>query len=87
MWIKCLKVKYSKKEAETALNRILSHDRKYRWKKRGRRESRVYHCPICNSHHLTSRDFETQWLKMENREEFFKQLKSKIEVIDDSSLY
>lgn len=46
----CNKRKFSKKEAETILNFIKHH--RSRNNKR-RKEERYYHCPICNTYHLT----------------------------------
>jgi uncharacterized protein with PIN domain len=45
------KHKYSKKEAQTALNRVKQKHRRHDYRK----ECRVYHCPRCNGWHLTSK--------------------------------
>lgn len=45
----CSKVKYSLREARSVLNEAKSKHKKYR------REIRVYHCNLCNAHHLTSK--------------------------------
>lgn len=46
-----MKVRFSKREAQTALN-AARYDRKRR---KWRREVRYYHCPECNAYHLTSK--------------------------------
>jgi len=47
----CTKIKYNKREAQTALN-FLHSKRKFKC----RREKRYYHCDDCNGWHLTSKD-------------------------------
>lgn len=47
----CNKIKYTKREANTALKSC----RKFR-RKQFRKEKRIYHCPDCNMWHLTSRE-------------------------------
>lgn len=48
--IMCDKIKFSKREAQEALNSILRNRRH-----KHRREQRYYHCPDCNHWHLTSK--------------------------------
>lgn len=81
MWIKCLKVKYSKVEAQTVLNKLLRHDRRSRERDKQRKEQRIYHCPLCNAYHLTSKDFDdySDLSVIINKEEFYQKLKEKIE--------
>lgn len=45
----CYKKQLSKKEAQTILNYIKRKDKR----DERRRETRYYHCPICNTYHLT----------------------------------
>jgi hypothetical protein len=49
----CIKRRYTKKEAVTALNFI----RENRYGRQYRKEMRYYHCPLCNNWHLTSKEF------------------------------
>ncbi len=44
----CNKIKFSLKEAKTALNEIKCHKKQYR------HEKRYYYCDKCNCYHLTS---------------------------------
>lgn len=47
--IRCNKRQFSKREAESILNHIKDNG----LQGQRRKECRIYHCPICNSHHLT----------------------------------
>jgi len=47
----CSKVSFSKRDAQSVLNRIVS-----RGYGQYRKEIRIYHCPECNQWHLTSHD-------------------------------
>ncbi len=47
----CNKIKYTKRDAQTALNFLLSVKHF-----KCRREKRIYHCPDCNMWHLTSKE-------------------------------
>lgn len=49
----CDKRQFSKREAEGALNRNKNIKGKKVWKRR--KEVRCYHCPECNTWHLTSK--------------------------------
>ncbi len=48
----CIKVRYDKRGAQTALNSIKSFCGKFQ----NRREKRMYHCMVCDAWHLTSMD-------------------------------
>lgn len=48
----CTKISYTKRDAQTALNFLLSV-RNFKC----RREKRIYHCPDCNMWHLTSKEY------------------------------
>lgn len=70
----CNKRKFSKREAKSVLNVLKNSDKSWR------RETRYYHCPLCNNWHLTSKDSEDreikeiklvnedQWLKLLNKD-------------------
>lgn len=58
----CNKIKYTKREAQTALN-FLFKKRNFK----NRREKRIYHCPECNMWHLTSKDLYEEDPKQEPR--------------------
>lgn len=84
-WIKCLKIKYDKKGAETTLNKLLNSGRKHRQRNKQRHEQRIYHCPLCNAYHLTSKDYDSydDLPDFVNKEEFYEKLKQTIEVDGD----
>ena len=66
----CNKKQFNKREAKAALNVLKDSNKPWR------KESRYYHCPLCNSWHLTSKEIgqgkiqeiklihEDQWLKL-----------------------
>lgn len=83
-FIRCLKVKYTKKEAQTILNRLFKHDRRHRWKDRHRKEQRCYYCDVCNAYHLTSKDWDdySNLPDFVDKEEFFNKLKQVMEVYE-----
>ena len=57
--MECTKQKLTKIEAITLLN-FINSGKVNRFRRQGkyRRETRYYHCPFCNSWHLTSRKDE-----------------------------
>ena len=72
----CDKVKFTKKEAKTKMNLLISSGT---WnKKQG--SGRVYHCPVCKHWHLTSKmdsekieDYQTfMGVKLKHKAEFLK---------------
>ena len=67
-WIICQKKQYDKKGAQTALNNILRYLKRFS----RRKEIRYYHCPLCNTWHLTSTDDDYEKLNIEIKEELFK---------------
>jgi hypothetical protein len=48
----CTKVRYDKRDAQTALNNALVS------KKKRRKEKRIYYCEACKAWHLTSKENE-----------------------------
>lgn len=68
---KCSKRKFTKKEAEGALNQIEHHRKQHKYRK----ECRIYHCPECNKWHLTSHENEPPSPKIKPLPGFKKYLK------------
>ena len=69
----CDKRKFNKREAKSALNMLKDSNKPWR------KESRYYHCPLCNYWHLTSKEIDTkiqkinlinedQWLRLLNKD-------------------
>jgi hypothetical protein len=67
----CNKVRFNKREAQSALNILKDSNKPWR------RESRYYHCPICNNWHLTSKgrgEGKIQEIKLINEDQWLKLL-------------
>jgi len=74
----CNKVRFNKKEAKSALNLLKDSNKPWR------RESRYYHCPICNNWHLTSKDKDynkVKEIKLLNEDQWLKLLSKDIDLL------
>lgn len=80
-WIRvCNKKKHTKKETQILLNEIRGNRCKNkdipgiikskikRWARRYSKEKRIYHCPVCDAWHLTSKDSVDQRKEKEVRD-------------------